>query len=618
MSAHPLITRPPVLEEPPPFLPTGNLWVSLPLIDRRDGSLHRLGVLHERLNGLLEADGDPLIRPFLIADSQPVDWRGRLEWSRESFWIPAWRFRAGDLELEGRVWAPVGERGIVYWIRANLHRSPPCRITIGFEGRWKRVLLSRFASRPLTGTWTGGRDPWTGSGVAEFGIGFPILALGWQGEAPLSLEIASEAPFTYRCLQARELHPGEAVEAVLYVAVAPDADGARTGALHLRRRGAEALLRETRDWLEARARPLADSELTARLNENLFFAYFFSQGDCLDTGAPVMVTSRSPLYYVSGAFWSRDAFLWSFPAILLTDAERARQLLRRCLPRYLPHIADHALYLNGVPLYPGFELDQAAAPLLALWRYIHETQDEDLLREPVIAEAILTLLREIEAHRDPETGLYETFLLPTDDPTDYPLVIYDNVLVWVAFRAAADLLRRQGVDEEAARWEREAERLAGAIRAHGIVEGPEGPMWAWARDRRGRWELREEPPGSLRLLAYYGFCDPEDPVYRNTVRWLASPANPYFFSGPFGGPGSPHFPFPGVFDLANRLLTDPDPVVLEVVRCAPLDGGLACESIDPQTGGVRTGAAMASLAGFLAWALWGRLRGHRRFFERLL
>jgi hypothetical protein len=451
--------------------------------------------------------------------------------------------------------------------------------------------------------------------VAEFQAGLPLLALGWQVEAPLSLEITSEQPFAYRCFQTQDLHPGENLEAVLYVAVAPDGDGARTGALHLRRRGATALLRETRRWLESRALPLEDPELAARLNENLFFAYFFSQGDCLDTGAPVMVTSRSPLYYVSGAFWSRDAFLWSFPAIVLVDAERARQLLRRCLPRYLPHIADHALYLNGVPLYPGFELDQAAAPLLALWRYVRDTGDVNLLREPAIAEAIPLLLQEITAHRDPETGLYETFLLPTDDPTDYPLVIYDNVLVWAAFRAAADLLRRQGAEVEAARWEAEAEQLAEAIRRHGIVEGPEGPMWAWARDRQGRWELREEPPGSLRLLAYYGFCDPEDPIYRNTVRWLASPANPYFFPGPFGGPGSPHFPFPGVFDLANRLLTDPDPGILEVVRRAPLDGGLACESIDPQTGIVRTGAAMASLAGFLAWALWARQRGHRRFFE---
>ena len=558
MSAHPLITCSPVLEEPPPFLPTGNLWISLPLIDRRDGSLWRLGVLHEHLNGLLEAEGDPLIRPFLTVDGQAVDWGGRLEWSREGFWIPTWRFRAEDVEVEGRLWAPIAERGLVYQVRVALRSGSPRQVILGFEGRWMKALLSRFASRPLPGTWSGGRDPWTGSGVAEFQAGLPLLALGWQVEAPLSLEITSEQPFAYRCFQTRDLHPGENLEAVLYVAVAPDGDGARTGALHLRRRGATALLRETRRWLESRALPLEDPELAARLNENLFFAYFFSQGDCLDTGAPVMVTSRSPLYYVSGAFWSRDAFLWSFPAIVLVDAERARQLLRRCLPRYLPHIADHALYLNGVPLYPGFELDQAAAPLLALWRYVRDTGDVNLLREPAIAEAIPLLLQEITAHRDPETGLYETFLLPTDDPTDYPLVIYDNVLVWAAFRAAADLLRRQGAEVEAARWEAEAEQLAEAIRRHGIVEGPEGPMWAWARDRQGRWELREEPPGSLRLLAYYGFCDPEDPIYRNTVRWLASPANPYFFPGPFGGPGSPHFPFPGVFDLANRLLTDPD------------------------------------------------------------
>ena len=116
-------------------------------------------------------------------------------------------------------------------------------------------------------------------------------------------------------------------------------------------------------------------------------------------------------------------------------------------------------------------------------------------------------------------------------------------------------------------------------------------MGSW-RDRKGRCgpgrgiaavggSCGRSPPGSLRLLACYGFCDPEDPVYRNTVRWLASPANPYFFPGPVGGPGLPHFPFPGVFDLANRLLTDPDPGILEVVRRAPLDGGLACESIDP-------------------------------------
>ncbi|WP_376790986.1 glycoside hydrolase family 125 protein [Thermoflexus sp.] len=616
MSKECLMTRAPILEEPPVFLPTGNLELSIPWIDQRDGSVYRLGALHEHFNGLIEAEGDPLIRPVLFVESQPVAWTGRLSWRREGFWIPVWRFREGNLEVEGRLWAPIEERGLVYQLRLSLHAGPPRTIALGFEGRWARTLLSRFTSRPLHGSWVVGQDPWTGSGFAEFHTGLPLLALGLQAEPPLRLELLSQDLLIYRGLLHHLLHPGEVISATLYLAVAPDADGARTGALHLRRRGADGLLEETRRWLEARARRLEDPALTARLNENLFFAYFFSQGDCLDTGAPVMVTSRSPLYYVSGAFWSRDAFLWSFPAILLVDPERARFLLRDALPRYLPHIADHALYLNGVPLYPGFELDQAAAPLLAIWRYVRETGDIRLLQEPVITEAIPALLRRIEQQRDAETGLYRTFLLPTDDPTEYPLVIYDNVLVWAAFRVSGELFRLLGKESEASHWELEAEQLAAAIRRYGIVEGPEGPMWAWARDQTGRIELREEPPGSLRLLAYYGFCDPADPVYQNTVRWLSSPANPYFFPGPFGGPGSPHFPFPGVFDLANRLLTDPDPAVLELVRKAPMDNGLACESIDPQTGVVRTGAAMASLAGFLAWALWARARGHRNFFER--
>lgn len=617
MSAHPLITRPPVIEEPPPFLPTGNLWISLPLIDRRDGSLHRLGVLHEHLNGIVEAEGDPLIRPMIEVEGQPLHGRGRLSWVREGDWLPVWRLQEGEVEAEGRLWAPIAERGLVYTLRVSLRSGAPRSIAVGFEGRWSRTWISRFTSRLLEGAQIVGHDPWTGSGVAEFRAGPPWLAIGLQAEPPLSLELHADAPFAYSGLLRRALRPGEAVEVTLYMAVAPDWDGARTGALHLRRRGARALWQETLGWLQRRARRLADEGLTRRLNENLFFAYFFSQGDCLDTGAPVMVTSRSPLYYVSGAFWSRDAFLWAFPAILLVDPERARWLLRRALPRYLPHIADHALYLNGVPLYPGFELDQAAAPLLALWRYVAETEDTELLREPSLAEAVPFLLHRIEERRDPGTGLYETFLLPTDDPTDHPLVIYDNVLVWAAFRAAADLLRRVGNEAEAIRWEAAADRLAEAIRRYGIVDGPEGRMWAWARDPMGGVEIREEPPGSLRLLAYYGFCDPDDPVYQNTVRWLSSPQNPYFFPGPFGGPGSPHFPFPGVFDLANRLLTDPDPAVVGLVREVPMDHGLACESMDPQTGVVRTGAAMASLAGFLAWALWARMQGHRTFFDRL-
>ena len=48
-----------------------------------------------------------------------------------------------------------------------------------------------------------------------------------------------------------------------------------------------------------------------------------------------------------------------------------------------------------------------------------------------------------------------------------------------------------------------------------------------------------------------------------------------------------------------------------------MDEGMACESWDPDTGRVRTGAAMASMAGLLAWTAWARLTGRRRSHQPL-
>jgi hypothetical protein len=93
--------------------------------------------------------------------------------------------------------------------------------------------------------------------------------------------------------------------------------------------------------------------------------------------------------------------------------------------------------------------------------------------------------------------------------------------------------------------------------------------------------------------------------------------NRYHYEGRFAGAGAPHFPFPSGFDLANRLLDhdacDGDP--LEQLIATPMDRGLACESWDADTGIVRTGAAMASMAGLLSWAAWEHLTGRRRWDE---
>jgi hypothetical protein len=76
----PLTTFAPTITHPPDNIPTGNLWVSLPRIDRSTGSVRTIAVLHEGTRGMLEAWGDDsgVLVPFVEVDgvAQPLTENG--------------------------------------------------------------------------------------------------------------------------------------------------------------------------------------------------------------------------------------------------------------------------------------------------------------------------------------------------------------------------------------------------------------------------------------------------------------------------------------------------------------------------------------------------------------
>jgi len=596
------MTPAPVIEMPPHYIPTGNLYVSLPAISRNDAGVYRVGVLHMDANAVLELigferDNHPLFRPVLERHGIRIPLTG-LVWRRESFWLPYFTAESDGLRVVGMIFAPPHEKGFVYLLEVSSD-GPVETIRIGVEGWWHGVEFATFRARPVATEQVVWHDGWTGSLVGEARAGLPVLAWGMQPSQDGELYYDG---LMYRWSCETDVGSGQVAQIAFYVSVNLESDGARTTALHLRRRGWQTLLDETRGWLEARAVPVTDPDLTRVLNENLFFNYFFAQGDCLDCEAVALVTSRSQSYYVSGAFWARDAFLWSFPALLIVDRDRARQALLAGLTRYLRWAGHHALYINGMVLYPGFELDEACAPVVALDRYLRTTGDYDFIDEPAVRTALPILYQAIADRFDPAAGLYATFLSPHDDPVTQPFLTYDNALVWRSLHILANVWDQSGDKVRATALRIQADHLHATIRTKCVVTGPFGLQFAWAVDGAGGFELGDQPGGSLTLLPYYGFCSPDDPAYQNTVRWIYSSHNPYFFDGPFGGVGSAHFQFPAIFDLANRLLRR-DPAALEQVRRIPLDHGLACESFDPQTGIVRTGAAFAAGAGLLAFAL---------------
>ncbi|RDI94598.1 metal-independent alpha-mannosidase [Meiothermus sp. QL-1] len=558
-----LLTPAPVLVHPPMHRPAGNLEVHVEAHPEAP-AVERLGVASLALNGLLDWVGEPLLAVT------GEGWRG----GRVDEWVPFWENEA----LRVTLLAPWGERGVA--LRLEPKAAGPLRV----EGKAAYLGLRRFGEERLRAGLYAAHDPWTGSYILEARAHRTLLSLGLQADRPpcrvdwgerFVLEWA-EGPLT------------------LYLALAPEADGARTTALHLRRVGWEALWRRTRQAL-ARLVAAYSGPLPEVYRRHLLFAYFYAQANTLE-GEPVVLTSRSSRYYVSGAYWARDALLWFFPALLRADPLRAREVLRVAFRRYAPWPGEHAQYLGGPPLYPGFELDQAAAYPLALARYFEAVGPEpELLRE--LREPLEGVLRRIAEEKHPTLSLYRTFLSPTDDPVREPYLTYDNALLCVALERLAPF------------YPGELRQEARAIRETLYRQAEREGRFAYSFEPGGPYTFADEPPGSLLLLPHLGFCSRQDPLWQATALWILGPDNPYHYRGRFPGEGSAHFPFPSGFALANRLLSGlvrPAEEALGVLAQAPLDQGYVPESFDPETGEVRTGAGFAAMAGWVAYALAAR------------
>ncbi len=654
-----LMTPAPALAESRALLVTGNEWVALPAIEPDTGGVRTVEVLSMRALGSLglaavaqpwEPGAVPpsLLRPLLeVNGRRRVGGEPSVRWLEG--WVPELVWMADGVRLVATIWAPPGYRGFVFRLTAANTGDGPAEVAFGLEGRWAHVVYSLFRSRPVPASLACRHDAWTGSLAMEAVAGWPVLgwAVSWD-ESPEVLQWASDAGrrqgIRFTVGRRLTLPAGGEATATFYVTVAPEQDGARTTGVDLRRRGWEVLLRQTLSWLRARRVRLDASELAWRVHRNRLFAHFFSCGRTIDTEEWVAVTSRSPRYYVSGAFWARDSLLWSLPGLLTVEPATAREVLRFAFRYGWHHPGDHAQYINGGVLYPGFELDQLAAYPVALGRYLDATQDETLLHEPEVRQALAEFPDVLHELGGPGP-LYRTFLDPSDDPPPYPFLTYDNALLWRALMELGRLGRRVRLGRLAEWAERTARQLRHAILSTCVVEGPFGPMFAWAVDGQGHFTLYDDPPGSLQLLGVLGLCDPKDPVLVNTIRWVHSPHNPHWFAGEFAEAGCAHSPHPWPMAAANTLLAlaamgkqsrptaDPPagagcataseaqhvpdveaPLTelwhqaLKLLARAPMDGGLVCETVDPATGAARSGAAFATAAGYVAWAVLEALR----------
>lgn len=594
---------------------TGNEWIALPTIDASSGALKSFNVLSMRDRGLLEVSGTqgkPALEPHILVNGKALALH-ELSWDLIEYWIPVGHLRINGLELTITYCAPPGSRAALIHLTVTNHEQTSVPVTIGLKASWGSLNRVTYTPVELRGEKTAADAAWMDSGeVFSFVTHDTVFA--WSLVHPGSVGQTVVPPVSVApTVDARRevtLAPGATEEANFILGVGLEEFSAPHNAKALRelinRDGADKIIEQAAKWCHARTRTTGQADLDLLMNRNFLFTELYAWGKTIDTEQLVGVTSRSPRYYVSAAYWDRDAMLWSFPGLLDVDPEWAREALQYALGTQLRNTGIHSRFIDGVVLEDGFQLDEAVAPILATAEYVRRTNDDAFLA--TYRPALLTLRDRLQGRVDAETGLYSSLQDSQDEFQKQPFMIYDNVLAWRAFLELAWLFDRMKDRGGAQQMTQRADALRSAILKYGISDkapGAAGPIFAMATDGKTP-VFADVPPGSLLRLPALRFVPENDPVFVRTYEWLHSNNYKYsYWDQTYGLPGSYRLPITTSWSVADHLLLERGrEKALKIFRASTWDAGIISEGLDPETAVMDSaGGAFATAAGYVSHAI---------------
>ncbi len=596
------------------YLPTGNEVISLPQINEKNAQIENFTFLHMGYKGLVDtraSSESALIKPFIKIDEKELE-LSDIKWERIHYWLPKFTAKTAQVEIEGIYFAPIEERGFITKYKITNKTDKNLRINYGISGVWGSSYHCVNEDKEITAKKYCYKSLWNDCLVFDMRDSTPIYSF-----APMPNK-KCESGFTdtngeisYKITCEVELAPNSSDELTIYWGLGFEEVASATSAKEMLRQGFDYEFNKTCEYLEKRIYKIADKKLAEIYNTNLFFCMFFSSGITLDSEELVLITSTSPRYYVSAAYWDRDSFFWSFPAILQADTQMARDMLTYAFTRQLKNIGVHSRYIDGTVLEPGFELDELTAPVIALCNYVKTTGDTEILEEINFKKALTLILNKLAQRKAENFNLYSTFLQPTDDEHVYPYLTYNNVLVFKMFTLLAEVLPEYSYLNNSAKCVKDDilkhcvfNEKVDEDREPVNVNDSENSYFAWSVDLKGNHDVYDEPPGSLLLLPHLGFCTADNAIYKNTACKIRSPEYKYSFANAkFADIGCAHAPHPWLLSVANSILSGRAQHGLNILKNAEMDNGIACESIDENTGECTTGEAFATCAGFVCYAI---------------
>jgi len=169
------------------------------------------------------------------------------------------------------------------------------------------------------------------------------------------------------------------------------------------------------------------------------------------------------------------------------------------------------------------------------------------------------------------TGMICSAFRPSDDATIYGYLIPSNCFAVVSLRQLSEMVKSIKQDEAfSAECTALAAEVDAAIKKYAVVNHPKyGKIYAFEVDGYGNYLMMDDANvPSLLSLPYLGYGSANDPVYKNTRKFVWSNDNPYFYSGKAGeGIGGPHVGVDMIWPMSiiMKALTSNDPV--EINAC---------------------------------------------------
>lgn len=160
-------------------------------------------------------------------------------------------------------------------------------------------------------------------------------------------------------------------------------------------------------------------------------------------------------------------------------------------------------------------------------------------------------------------GLIFSAFRPSDDATQYGFLVPSNMFAVTSLRQLAEIESKVLYHDDFAHECRAlADEVETALQKYAVVEHAKyGKIYAYEVDGYGNYTMMDDANvPSLLALPYMGWGTADDPIYRNTRRFVWSEDNPYFFRGKAGeGIGGPHvgldYPWP-MSIILKGLTTD--------------------------------------------------------------